>query len=338
VTRDRAPAGTGEHRGATPREAEVVDCHLHVNRPSYLPAGYRLAMAQRAAHRGFPPRDVAELLPRVGAGYSDPDGAATVAELDRIGVAAAVVPMVDWGLVATPPPEATIAQQIADYARVQRRYPDRLRVLVGIDPRRRDAAARLRAAHATGAYCGLKLYPPAGFGLDDDRCRPLYDACREVGWPVVVHTGPVGPPMDARFGRPAEVAFIQRSYPELDLVLAHAGGIAWWREAVEVAAGSHRTYVDMSQWWRPDRYEPEVLPRFLRYAVGRLGAHRVLYGSDLSVGPAVRPESSALERWLRRCQTALAADPPAGAGVDPAGRRLVLGGNARRLFFGGGVG
>ena len=78
-----------------------------------------------------------------------------------------------------------------------------------------------RAIHQYGLR-GINIEP--GFGapplrFDDPALSPLYDACRQLGCPVFLMTGPTTP--DPAFAAPAPLAKVAADFPDLPIVLYH---------------------------------------------------------------------------------------------------------------------
>lgn len=76
---------------------------------------------------------------------------------------------------------------------------------------------------------GVKMMPLLqGFYPDDPRCGRLYDALIDSNMILMTHSGQ--DPLDRRevFGTPKHFSEMIKSYPELNLVLAHLGGLRMW--------------------------------------------------------------------------------------------------------------
>jgi predicted TIM-barrel fold metal-dependent hydrolase len=292
------------------------------------------AWAQQAAAARYPPRSVDAIFERTMVGQSDPTAELTIAAFDRCGVTAGVIPVVDWTFVT--PPEAgdiSIDGLHEHYDQLVARHPGRLFYCAGIDPRQPGAVARVEDARARPGCVGVKIYPAAGWQVDDPRHEWLFAAAADSETPVVVHTSPLGgEPLITPYSRPAAMAPVIASFPSLTLVFAHAGFEAWWLEACDIAAGWRHVHVDLSLWQPLAERDYGEFRRRVAVIVSRIGAHRVIFGSDSIRGPRSDPDGSALERWIERV-SALAEpfvdDKPVLGGEE---LELVLAGNADRVY------
>lgn len=207
--------------------------------------------------------------------------------------------------------EATLraaAGPLADAAPIRRQVADELRALnrwacdlarrdprfvafVGLDPGVLDAgeiAEELAACVAAGA-AGAKIIPPAMRRYPDDPgLRPVYEACVELGVPLLSQSGAGGvQPEGGRghYGRPAGFAPVLRAHPGLRLVLAHLG--RGYEDELSDLLQAHRDVVtDTSLRLGDPRDDGAWDPAPVRALIRRLGADRVLFGTNY---PATDP-------------------------------------------------
>lgn len=181
------------------------------------------------------------------------------------------------------------------------RFPDRLVAFVRLNPNYRDeAAAALEEGVERGAR-GLKLHPTTT--LAHPAAEPtvaLLRRCGELGIPALFHCG------DDPYTTPQTMALAAAAAPETAIVLAHMGGYLHVEEAIDVAVEHDNIYLETSAMPYPD---------LIRNAVERVGARRVIFGSD---GPG--------------CNPALELHKVRSLGLDAPTEDLVLGGNAARLL------
>ncbi len=96
----------------------------------------------------------------------------------------------------------------------------------------------------------------------------IFDTAKQLGIPVMMHTGPGIP-----FAAPSAVIPKLKQFPEVPVVLAHAGWSLFSGEAIEVA----QQYPNVS-------LEPSWCSvAIIKGMVGALGASRVMLGSDLAI-------------------------------------------------------
>jgi predicted TIM-barrel fold metal-dependent hydrolase len=182
-------------------------------------------------------------------------------------------------------------------------------------------ASLLRIAHARGAR-GLKIAKALGLGLrgsdgqripvDDPKLDPVFEAAGELGMPVAIHTGDPEAfwlPVDERNPRRDELrahpgwALYGKDVPSFDALLAE----------LEARIARHPSTTFISVHFGNAAERPEHVARMLRKypnlyidtaaRIPELGRHppdvmraffvefqdRILYGSDLGVGPEPTP-------------------------------------------------
>jgi predicted TIM-barrel fold metal-dependent hydrolase len=252
-----------------------------------------------------------------------------IADLDAAGVDKVMVMPVDWGL-APGFQESTmdIWEQHVLHARVVRQHPDRMIAFACFDPRRPDSVQLLERAMTELGMVGLKIHPAAGFFPNDRAAYPMYEKALELDIPVMVHTGPEPKPLYSRYCQPIYVDDVAADFPDLDIVLAHAGLSAWWQEAAGVASVAPNVYLDISGWQVMARLRPVEFYRTLRTLIDTVGANRIMWGSDY---PALRLLLSESD-WVETL-----ASPPQEArelGIGFSGEEVsaILGDNAARLL------
>lgn len=312
----------------------MVDAHMHVWDATWLPEGIRRAWARQGSGRRLPERDPERLMGHVAVGQSDPDAALTVAAFDRLGVAAGLVPVVDWTIVGAPAGHhLPIGDLNARYEQLAGTHEGRLYFCAGLDPRHPDAK-ELFAAALEHPHCrGFKLYPAAGWDLCDPAHRWLFEELEERALPAVVHTSPLGgDPLQVIRCRPAELGALLARHPRLRMVFGHAGLEAWWAEALDCATGWQHAYLELSLWQRCARADYPEFRRRVRRMRDQVGAHRLIFGSDIIRGPREDPDGQELERWISMVRDLAAphdGDRPVLAEEELS---LFLAGNAVRLY------
>jgi predicted TIM-barrel fold metal-dependent hydrolase len=181
------------------------------------------------------------------------------------------------------------------------RYRDRLIPFVRLNPNYVDAMPALLDRAVQLGVRGVKLHPtttlahPAG-----DATVALLHRCGELGLPALFHCG------DDPYTTPEALGLAAEAAPDCQIVLGHMGGYLHVEEAVDEAERHSNLILETSAM---------PYPAWIRTAVDRVGAERVVFGSD---GPGCNP---ALElNKIRRL------------GLDAETEAKVLGGNAERLL------
>jgi predicted TIM-barrel fold metal-dependent hydrolase len=257
-----------------------------------------------ASVSGRPADSVKERIER---DWFDESGELLVRDMDQAGVDRAVVFVLDFGPFSGTRDAVSLEQRYEVVAKAVRRHADRLVFFGGIDPRRPDAARFLEEAVARWGVRGVKLWPPAGFAPNERCCYRVYEKCAQLGLPVVIHTGVEIGPLRSTGCQPVLASDVASDFPELTIVLAHAG-MTWWEEAASLAWHYPNVYLDIAYWQVKYLASPEIFYRQLRQVLSIAGARKVFFGSDW---PAMRTVARASHpRWV-----ALLRELPRHAGV-----------------------
>lgn len=153
-------------------------------------------------------------------------------------------------------------------------HPNRFIGFPRIDPRYGDEAMEaFETAIKDYGMQGLKLHPVSNLSnpFAEFTIRFL-DRADELDVPVLIHSGDRIMCLPRQIGEAA-------SQTDATLIMAHVGGFFNAREAVEVASEHKNIVLESSAF---------PYPRVLQDAVDRLGAERVIYGSDQ---PAANPHT-----------------------------------------------
>jgi uncharacterized protein len=188
---------------------------------------------------------------------------------------------------------------IADLAA---RHPRRFRGIANPNPHLTgdQYACELDRCVCELGFVGVKLHPTA-HALNPLGCagRTAFELIHALGVPAMVHTGSGIP-----WAAPSLLGPVARKYPEMPIVVAHAGAMVLSGEAGVLAAEYPNVYLECS--W---------VGGFQVLAWAReLGADRLMFGSD-------HAENAATE--LTKFRT---------AGLAAAGLDWALGGTAAKVF------
>lgn len=151
-----------------------------------------------------------------------------------------------------------------------RRYPERLRAYLGINPHYPDiiAAELARFDRLRRYFVGLKfLADYHATPITADAFRPALEFAQERGLPVLLHTWS-GSSCDG----PAQVREVAPRYPRIRFLLGHSFNNDW-NSAVAVARECPNTFLELTS--IPGRRG--VVEQLVRGA----GSDRILFGTDL---------------------------------------------------------
>jgi aminocarboxymuconate-semialdehyde decarboxylase len=271
------------------------------------------------------------------------DPAARLPDMDRLGIDVQAISCTPFVLYADAPADVALAvAQVNNdaLAGIARRWPARFAPLASVplqDPER--AARELERAQGLGLR-GVEIPARAGeLELDDPRLEPLWSTASALGVPVCIH--PFEPSPQGALARYAlsplvgnlidtgmaatllVMGGVLERHPRLRVVLYHGGGtflalLARLEKGHELiaevrAAAPKPPSAYLHQFW-VDSITFDA--RWLRYLIDRLGANRVVLGSDypLLLGPR---DPAAEVRALA---------------LDAASEAAILGGNACELL------
>jgi uncharacterized protein len=274
----------------------VIDFHTHVLRPdAYLPEVLDLLERSNPAYRT-----------RWAGGAGFPSPAEMAADLRDQGVAHAVV-LAEHAAATS---GDLRSEWVAEYCSGEHALIPACCVNPNADPHPRG-----RLAHYLDdlGMRVLKLLPSYNFFRPDEaRMYRLYELCAARGVPVLIHVGSsVFPGTRARYCDPAHLQDVARDFPELPLVLAHAGRGYWYEQCAFMASHEPNVYLDLAG--LPPASLPRLLPTLERLA--RDG--KVVFGSDWPAIPRTIGENVAALRALD---------------LDPVATEQILSGTARRLL------
>jgi predicted TIM-barrel fold metal-dependent hydrolase len=189
-----------------------------------------------------------------------------IRRMDDAGVGSAIIMSITDAPALNPHALELIAAACAE-------FPDRLYGFARLHPGYGDHAVRLlRSAVSDLGFLGLKLHPvstlshPAGADT-----VALVREATDLGVPVLFHCG------DEPMTTPYQIATLAEKCPEAQIILGHMGGYYHVDEAIEAAERFPNLYLETSAM---------PFPLKIHEAVRRIGAGRVLFGSD---GPVCSP-------------------------------------------------
>jgi predicted TIM-barrel fold metal-dependent hydrolase len=137
-----------------------------------------------------------------------------------------------------------------------------------------DPRAKLQALLARGPVAGLKLMPTYQyFHPADPSLYPLYALAEESGLPCTFHTGLSRlPKTRLKYADPLLLDDVAVDFPDLSILLAHAGRGVWYEQAALMAGLHKNVYLEISG--LPPRNLPAYFPRLERLA------DKIVFGSD----------------------------------------------------------
>lgn len=301
----------------------IVDTHVHLIHPGFVKGKFLRSNATMGTHiynrihkTNITRDQYIDLLKT----KVDPDCSKLIEGMDTLGIDQSVIFGVDWEYAVTGEPRVSNREQNRIHAEVAKKWEGRLIPLAAIDPRRPDAMDQAKEAIEEWGMRGFKLHPSAGFYPNDPICFPIYEKCADWGVPIVFHSG--GIELNWEFGQPLYIASAAEHFPEVKMVLAHAG-LESWEQARLAAAALPNVYVDISirQWdYRVNR---EKFYNWLRDFVDWTGPDKVMFASDAPMPTLWLPQ----DEWVKAIKDPDTDVPFSGEELD-----IIMGKAAAAVF------
>ncbi len=174
---------------------------------------------------------------------------------------------------------------------VLERYAESKKVILfsTLNARDEDPAAQVHRLAGQG-FRGIKLYPTyQAFYPNDEKLYPMYEACVEHRWPVMVHTGSsIFPGSKMKYGEPMLLDDVAVDFPGLNILIVHGGRGPWYGQA-EFLAGFHpNVYLEVSG------LPPQKLLTYFPN-MDKIG-NKVVFGSDWPGNPGIRANMEAVAK------------------------------------------
>ncbi|MBI5250053.1 MAG: amidohydrolase [Desulfomonile tiedjei] len=133
---------------------------------------------------------------------------------------------------------------------------------------------------------GIKLLPSyAHFYPDDPRILPAYEAASCLGIPVMFHTGTsLFPGSRVRYANPLLLDDVAEDFPNLTIIMCHAGRPFWYAESEWMLRRHRNTYIDIAG--IPPNQLPAIFPKLEKLA------DRFVFGSDWPNFPSIQKQVS----------------------------------------------
>lgn len=146
-------------------------------------------------------------------------------------------------------------------------YPHRFVGMTSVNPHHgRCAEEELKRCLSNYKFKGLKLHPwIQGYPAHSEIVYNLISICKEYHVPVLFHSGT--PP----YAQVMQIAYLAQKYPDAAFILGHMGLPYQWEEAIDAAVKYQNLFLETSGM---------AYPLAIKEAIKKLGAERILFGSD----------------------------------------------------------
>jgi predicted TIM-barrel fold metal-dependent hydrolase len=223
---------------------------------------------------------------------------------DRVGVERMVL-LTGWTLHRAPGLEGLRDGNNEVFAAVKH-APNRFCGYAFMDPNYMDACLEeIERCIANGPLVGMKFEFDTLKKASSTELDPIFARAAELNAVILHHTWIKTTATEPDESTPMELAETARRHPKAIVVCGHTGGT--WELGIRAIRDVKNMYCDVAG--------SDPTAGFTEMAVRELGAERVLYGSDVGG----RSFASQLGKVM-------------GADITESARRLIMGGNQRRLL------
>jgi uncharacterized protein len=215
------------------------------------------------------------------------------------------------------------------------KHPDKLRANARWDPRDGEAGLKqLEEDCKRYDIKGTKVYTAEwkdgsrGWRLDDERCKPFFEKCKELGIKTVhAHKGPTIWPLDKDGFDAMDIDVAATDNPELNFVVEHVG-LPRIEDFCFMATQEPNVYAGLSVVLGGLMY---ARPRFFAKVIGELlfwvGEDKMLFGSDYAIWEP-KWQIEGFLNWDYPTDPEFSDYPR----LNDAGKRKILGLNAAALY------
>jgi predicted TIM-barrel fold metal-dependent hydrolase len=276
----------------------IIDAHMHLSgtgwvRGKYLRFVWKMYITEynRVHKTNKTIDDFKNMLTAMKPSVVDPEGDGLIELMDKAGVDKAVIFPVDWEAV-TGPPNVPVRDQNKAHADAAKKHKGRFIPVCALNPTRGDALGIAREAIEDWGMKGFYFMPASGFRPDDPVCFPIYEKAVEWKVPVIIHSGKEIAHWD--YCHPFRIANVGLMYPELKVVIGHAGTRIYRREAIEASIVPN-VYMDFSEYQGFWHLQPDKFYNWLRDAIDACGPEKVMFGSGFPNPNVLTPEAE----WVK---------------------------------------
>jgi predicted TIM-barrel fold metal-dependent hydrolase len=163
---------------------------------------------------------------------------------------------------------------------IQERHPDKLRCSLLLDDLSsiRDVCHRIRDYASHVGVCDVRAVPALlRTALNHRTLYPVYQTCEELGIPMTLNVGIVGPRVSSEPQLPILLEDVLLDFPDLTVVAAH-GGHPWERLLIRLMMKFEKLFL-MTSAYSPRYLDPELVA-FMNSSRGR---HKVIFATDWPV-------------------------------------------------------
>ncbi|TDB84791.1 hypothetical protein E1264_23440 [Actinomadura sp. KC216] len=273
----------------------MIDIHVHLADARCISPGFIAGVAGSMVEGGGSAAG-GNVERAVRLYLSDRKARRLLSQMDAHGIARSILLIADFG-PALGEPALSIEEIHEHHAAVAEASGGRLAFFAGFDPSRGAAALSTVKRWTASPGCeGVKLYPPCGFELDDERMLPLWKHCSDNGIPVLTHSGASLPTLRKEQRYPQSVEEIIRRFPDIRIALAH--GMVWDLDGTIKLLQRHpgNLYSDISSFQLLSPHDLEIMLESCAKVPNQVifGSDAPLYDLSGNLGPKLEKMRSIL--------------------------------------------
>jgi predicted TIM-barrel fold metal-dependent hydrolase len=254
---------------------EIIDVHTHLPYHGIFPNNFLQGLISN--FNLATPQERILVSKMIRGHLKDRDGSQLIQNMDSAGINKAVLLIADFG-IALGEAELTLEEIYQLHIDVIGKHADRFLLFGGMDPARGKPGVDLFERYVQkGVLAGLKLYPPCGFEMDDERLYPLYEICAQYKLPVLSHTGPSLSVLRQERRFPESIQKISADFREINFILGHGAAVDW-KSNLDVVSTIDNVYFEIST-FQAQTTDKQMLEQQFATIVNQV-PDKVMFGSD----------------------------------------------------------
>jgi predicted TIM-barrel fold metal-dependent hydrolase len=257
----------------------IIDIHAHILEYSWLPPKYWIWLEKYYQNRGGHTKfSFGKKKTSIIDEWSDPCGKKLLGAMAKAGIDQTVVLPLDWGLLLGEPP-VSIAEQNIAIGEISKNSKGKIIAFVGVDPRRKNAIEIIEYCLKEYRMRGIKLYPAAGYDLQDEKYKPVFEKAMEYQVPIIIHSGYSFGPFLSKYCTPLIFDYLCATYPQIKIIAAHLGG-GFLEQFCWLGYAKSNLYTDCSLLQIRSKQSYQQFAQMIRFACDFFSSSRIFFGTD----------------------------------------------------------
>ena len=256
----------------------IIDIHTHIIKKEWLPAKWWQWLGKYYEKSSFASLFKGHKKEDFITNLCDPDGQKLINRMNETEIDKSVVLPLDWGILMGEPPQ-TIQKQNEEIAHIVQKSNGRLIAFAGIDPRRKNAVDTIDFFLKHHNMQGIKLYPAAGYDIEEKKYYAIFEKACEYNIPVLIHTGYSFGPFYSKYSTPLKLDTICADFPQAKIIAAHLGN-GFSDDLCMLGHSKDNLYCDFSLMQVHCKHNYKNFARIIRKSLNFMGLGKVFFGTD----------------------------------------------------------